>query len=344
MKRRQPNHKAVRDLEFFKMSGLPTLPISLYSATAFDDFVGRQEFALADAKAQAWMCQLAYETADRDKIKQMLAKWDLALVEDDNGIIVKEVETVLPLSSTHCLVAAGRDATIVAFAGTDPLVLANWITDFDVHINRNTDAARGYNTAAAAVWPRVHDLVNKSTKTNSKVIVTGHSLGGALAALTAKWLAEDGCNVHCVYTFGMPRAGDPTFAAAYNARLGNRTYRLVYEDDAVPTVAPSELQFKHVGLYLHSDRSRMFDSRALVTDSSSDDPRFVPGIAMQVTGFLNSPLPKVMAPFGRLKLAAAALLGMAPQGFRSDPAGIVIELLPPVLRDHILDRYIAALG
>jgi hypothetical protein len=38
-------------------------------------------------------------------------------------------------------------------------------------------------------------------------------------------------------------------------------------------------------------------------------------------------------------LTAAA--GAGPAGVRTDVAGLVIELLPPRLRDHMPDRYIA---
>src|SRR5262249_728666 len=108
------------------MSNLPSLPRELYSRSAFVDFVGKQDFTIGDAKAQAWICQLGYETNDPDKINGVLTSWELALVDDDDGIVVEEVESVLPLASTHAFVAYGRGATIVAFAGTDPLVLANW--------------------------------------------------------------------------------------------------------------------------------------------------------------------------------------------------------------------------
>ena len=39
----------------------------------------------------------------------------------------------------------------------------------------------------------------------------------------------------------MPRLGTPAFAAAYNKKLGERTYRLIHGSDVVPTVPPSEL-------------------------------------------------------------------------------------------------------
>jgi triacylglycerol lipase len=141
------------------MSFLVKLPRQRYRASAFDTFVAGSAFDLGNAKAQAWICQLAYETDEPDKIKEILGRW---LVE--NGIVVEEVETVLPKTSTHCFVAAGRGATIVAFAGTDPLVLANWITDFDVNLS-STGAARGYRTAAAAVWPKLQTLLSSAQLT-----------------------------------------------------------------------------------------------------------------------------------------------------------------------------------
>jgi hypothetical protein len=44
----------------------------------------------------------------------------------------------------------------------------------------------------------------------------------------------------------------------------------------------------------------------------------------------------------RIKLATAILTGMGLSNMRIDPGGILIELLPPRLRDHMPDRYIGA--
>jgi pimeloyl-ACP methyl ester carboxylesterase len=323
------------------MSFLVKLPAERYSSTAFDGFVGSSDLELGDAKAMAWMCQFAYETDEPGKIKDILDAWGLSLVED--GIVVEEVDTALPKSSTCGFVASGRGATVVAFAGTDPVVLANWITNFDIHF-QSTGAARGYATAAAAVWPALRALLGTQAA-GSKIIVTGHSLGGALAVLTAHQIGtETGRSVHAVYTFGTPRPGDATFAGTYNQRIGQRTYRLVHGEDLVPTVGPSFLKFRHVGRFLNCPRGGTFNTRDLTADTGSDEPEFVRGISNELIGLLRGPLSQFLSPIDRLKLAASLTIGAKPAGMRTDPAGILIELLSPRLRDHMPDRYIGACG
>ena len=51
----------------------------------------------------------------------------------------------------------------------------------------------------------------------SRVWLTGHSLGGALAILCAYQFARQQLPVAGVYTFGQPRVGNATFAAAYDS-------------------------------------------------------------------------------------------------------------------------------
>jgi triacylglycerol lipase len=316
------------------------LPAHRYGTDAFARFKGGMEFRLEDAKAFAWMSQLAYETDEPEKIIAILNLWGLQLA--DNGIVVKETKTELPLASTRCFVATGPNTTLVAFAGTDPLVLANWISDFDIHL-RETGAADGFSTAADAVWPKLKPCIGRSVATRTDVFLTGHSLGAALAALVAYRINQERlADVKAVYTFGMPRPGDSAFAAAYNGRLGLRTYRLVHGDDSVPTVAPSCLGFRHVGRYLHCDRNSNFDSGMLAPDTVSDEPLFVKGVSKQFTRVLHKPGTTALSVVTRLKLAAALLAGIAPAGVRTDLGGIAIELLPERLRDHMPDRYITA--
>ncbi|CAN0470780.1 unnamed protein product, partial [Laminaria digitata] len=71
------------------------------------------------------------------------------------------------------------------------------------------------------------------------VLVTGHSLGAAAAAvcaadLTQRMLVESGRVV--LYTLGEPRAGDGIFAEGLNDRVGT-AYRVVHNRDVVPHLA-----------------------------------------------------------------------------------------------------------
>ena len=74
----------------------------------------------------------------------------------------------------------------------------------------------------------------------AKIYVTGHSLGGALAALYTGMLHYNGetdivSKVAAVYTFGQPRVGDAKFAKYMKEHLTDtRYFRVVYCNDLVP--------------------------------------------------------------------------------------------------------------
>src|SRR5262249_20894795 len=66
------------------------------------------------------------------------------------------------------------------------------------------------------------------------LLVTGHSLGGALAILfTSRWESEK-YPILATYTFGCPRVGNAKFCEWYNALRGARTFCVVNEEDLVP--------------------------------------------------------------------------------------------------------------
>jgi hypothetical protein len=81
-------------------------------------------------------------------------------------------------------------------------------------------------------------FLNQTVPDGAKVVVTGHSKGGALSTVTALWLAEQWApqkkvEVQC-FSFAGPTAGNTAFVERYNQRLGNRTRRIVNPLDVVP--------------------------------------------------------------------------------------------------------------
>jgi triacylglycerol lipase len=322
------------------MSFLTKLPRDRYDSKAFDRFSATQEtFNLGVARALAWACQLAYETDEAEKVASIAGKWGLEICP--GGILSEEVVTALPKASTQVIVLDHGDAIVITFAGTDPLVIADWASDFDIGLTA-TGVANGFAVAAAAVSDQIAEILSTS-QANKPVFITGHSLGGALAVLCAQKVNVTHLErVRGIYTFGMPRPGDAEFATAYDQLLGMRTYRLVHGNDVVPSLAPSFLGFRHVGCYLQCSSGAKFNAGSLSASVGSDDPPFSHGISEQLKGLMHGSLSGVLSMTERLKIVAALALGWSPAGMRSDPGGLIIELLPPPLRDHVPDRYIQA--
>jgi triacylglycerol lipase len=200
----------------------------------------------------------------------------------------------------------------VAFAGTDPLVPANWLTDFDL-LPLPDDIHTGFENAMKSVWPELRSAVLARDDAHRPLFLTGHSLGAALAVVAAKFLKnEDLVDASAVYTFGMPRCGGRRFVADYGSQLAMTTYRLVHGDDIVPTVPPAELGFRHVGRLLSCRSGDSFDPTARPAQTPSDEPSFAAVVFDGVRDLLHA--------------AAAVELPPATQPGR---LGEVYRLLPP---------------
>ncbi len=104
------------------------------------------------------------------------------------------------------------------------------------------------------VPPNLNDLYFEHRQSGSPprtLWITGHSLGGALARLSAAYARQAGVPVQGIYTFGSPRMGDRGFKQEYTQNgLAEKTYRMINNHDPVPRVPPPIL-YMHVGA-LHS--------------------------------------------------------------------------------------------
>ncbi|KAL6743418.1 hypothetical protein Aduo_016460 [Ancylostoma duodenale] len=104
----------------------------------------------------------------------------------------------------------------------------------------NMGGVNGYfKNGHNVLWPLVEQALMNPKYANYKATFTGHSLGGALAALAAVRTAKQGYrrgNQITVYTFGEPRVGDKTFATNFDALIRN-SYRVVFRRDIVPHIS-----------------------------------------------------------------------------------------------------------
>ncbi|KAL5557059.1 hypothetical protein UlMin_039295 [Ulmus minor] len=172
------------------------------------------------------------------------------------------------------------DLVVLAFRGTEPFDADAWSTDVDIswyeypgmgrihggflkalglqengfplEIKQDPNQPLAYYT----LREQLKKIINPENKT--RFIVTGHSLGGALAILFAsiltlheeKLLLE---RLEGVYTFGQPRVGDDGFKRYLEEQLeiyDVKYERIVYCNDLVPRVPADDptLLFKHFGM------------------------------------------------------------------------------------------------
>jgi len=148
---------------------------------------------------------------------------------------------------------------VVAHQGTDPLELKSVLTDLEVlrgpldaelfpGIPSDVSAHTGFRDQHALNSKTITAEVQRllADKGSKKVITIGHSLGGALAMLSALSLRlqlPQDISVTST-TFGTPRVGDAEFADFFDSKVPE--FKRVNNDkDLVPIIPGRFLGFKH---------------------------------------------------------------------------------------------------
>jgi triacylglycerol lipase len=148
-------------------------------------------------------------------------------------------------TDTQAFVVDTPSCVHVVFRGTESM--RDWLTDVMVWRSPwgGEFVHHGFAESLDSVLPEIDSAVAAAGK--KPVVVTGHSLGAALATLYAYSVANRGGYVPMVYTFGSPRVGNSRFAAAYNSLLRDETYRVVNDADIVPRLPGPIAGYRHVG-------------------------------------------------------------------------------------------------
>jgi len=138
----------------------------------------------------------------------------------------------------------GGDGTaLISFRGTQPDEIRHLVTNLQAQqLEWHESGGRvhaGFAKAARGVLPQVLDWLAGEARPRSRLILTGHSLGGALATLGASVLEPE-----MLITLGSPRVGDTEFVATLSHI---NVARLVDGCDVVTQLPPALSFYAHAG-------------------------------------------------------------------------------------------------
>lgn len=154
-------------------------------------------------------------------------------------------------TGTQALLVGDDEKLILAFRGTEPDRLEDWVADANIRMTASPagDVHRGFHRALQYVWNDVEDAIEELRDQRQTLWVTGHSLGAALGTLAVASMKfrETPVVVNGLYTFGQPRVGCEKFADRFNAVFKGRAFRIVNNNDVVSRVPLSALGYSHVG-------------------------------------------------------------------------------------------------
>jgi hypothetical protein len=211
-----------------------------------------------------------YAYADTATVATMMTR--LGLAENACVRVAQTVDAMFIFSTAYLVQSRCGRVLILCYRGTETGNLGNWLGDADVapepmRVGAESPTVhagfhRNVRVTRLAVLKELHHALEGRSllEPNASVdhplealYVTGHSLGGAMAALFALSLVGDAEHravadrLRAVYTFGQPMALlEPLPELART--VGRRLYRHVTARDIIPALPPGRWgKFAHFG-------------------------------------------------------------------------------------------------
>ena len=144
-----------------------------------------------------------------------------------------------------------RSLIILAFRGSSSV--RNFITDANFptvptpEICSGCSIDQGFYSSWKEAKSGVLAALTTATTANPTytIVITGHSLGGAIADIAAVEIRNSGKNVE-LYTYGAPRIGGAKVSDYISNQKKGGNYRVTHYDDPVPRLPPLAFGFRHI--------------------------------------------------------------------------------------------------
>ncbi len=173
------------------------------------------------------------------------AEVQASAIEKLGGMVIKPIAKGL----SHCVVASNDHAIVIAFRGTNQA--ADWLTNVAI-TGRHMDGGkmhRGFYGAVDTIFDEVYAAMMSQGAKSKTLWITGHSLGGAMAAaFSYRVLIQKEKKVDGIITFGQPLVFSILLAQVMLDNFTTRYIRFVNNWDPVTRMLPN---YRHAGSRVH---------------------------------------------------------------------------------------------
>ncbi|CAJ0945118.1 unnamed protein product, partial [Mesorhabditis belari] len=196
---------------------------------------------------------------------------------------------ILPSKGNECQMyiaySAVKNNYVIAFRGTNGIseLIIDGLSSLNTYDAFQAGTYNGggrvnhyFYEGVRSLWPTIKANLGQ-TNPDTTFFITGHSLGGAMASVTAARLSLEGLatnNLIRLYTFGQPRTWDYETATAFPNWVPY-TWRTVHHADPVPHGPPMDTSGAKTGPYHHTREiwfNEKFDSLSYCSIQSGEDP------------------------------------------------------------------------
>jgi hypothetical protein len=211
---------------------------------------------------------------------------DSALIDKSDSI------AFVPLSSMTIFSDGNTPANyVVAIEATNPNCPYDWDsldlnvidmepfmingTQYPGYLSKGTSlGVNTYLTQLTSQGVTASQYLNSVSSNINSVIVTGHSLGGALSPVYSLFLKQtlNLKNIYCLSTAG-PSPGDTSFISYFNSQMGSNAFRVWNSLDVVPRAWEPDTLDGIVGIYANPSTSIYYDPQYVCSSAIDTLPQ-----------------------------------------------------------------------